>query len=246
MKTLEDARQLRGRILSAFEMAETRHRSRATSGFLTFVVIGAGPTGVELAGQVAELAKTVLPREFRWVDTGAETRVMLVEAAPTVLRPFDPKLQRYTQRRLEKMGVEVRVNTAATAMYRRQHHRERPGGPGDDRGPHQDLGRRGAGLAAGEDAGGRHGRADRPRGAGGGAAGLHPARASGGVRDRRHGVAQRPAGRGAAGDAGRQVRREGHPGQVEGQRHRRSRSSTSTRAVWRPSVATPRWRTPSG
>ena len=116
MKTLEDARRLRSRILSAFEMAETVADPEQRAAFLTFVVIGAGPTGVELAGQVAELAKTVLPREFRWVDIGAETRVVLVEAAPTVLGPFDPKLQRYTQRRLTKMGVEVRVNTAATAM----------------------------------------------------------------------------------------------------------------------------------
>ena len=116
MKTLEDARRLRSRILSAFEMAETVADPEQRAAFLTFVVIGAGPTGVELAGQVAEMAKTVLPHEFRWVDTGTETRVVLVEAAPTVLGPFDPKLQRYTQRRLAKMGVEVRVDTAATAM----------------------------------------------------------------------------------------------------------------------------------
>jgi NADH dehydrogenase len=116
MKTLEDARRLRSRILSAFEMAETVADPEQRAAFLTFVVIGAGPTGVELAGQVAELAKTVLPQEFRWVDTGTETRVALVEAAPTVLGPFDPKLQRYAQRRLTKMGVEVRVDTAATAM----------------------------------------------------------------------------------------------------------------------------------
>ena len=116
MKTLEDARRLRSRILSAFEMAETVADPEQRAAFLTFVVIGAGPTGVELAGQVAELAKTVLPHEFRWIDTGTETRVVLVEAAPTVLGPFDPKLQRYTQRRLAKMGVEVRVDTAATAM----------------------------------------------------------------------------------------------------------------------------------
>jgi NADH:ubiquinone reductase (H+-translocating) len=116
MKTLEDARRLRSRILSAFEMAETVADPEQRAAFLTFVVIGAGPTGVELAGQVAALAKTVLPREFRWVDTGAETRVVLVEAAPAVLGPFDPKLQRYAHRRLTKMGVEVRVDTAATAM----------------------------------------------------------------------------------------------------------------------------------
>jgi NADH:ubiquinone reductase (H+-translocating) len=116
MKTLEDARGLRSRILSAFELAETIRDPEQRAAFLTFVVVGAGPTGVELVGQVAELAKRVLPQEFRLVDTGSETRVMLVEAAPTVLGPFDPKLQRYTQRRLAKMGVEVRVDTMATAM----------------------------------------------------------------------------------------------------------------------------------
>jgi NADH:ubiquinone reductase (H+-translocating) len=116
MKTLEDARGLRSRILSAFELAETIADPGQRAAFLTFVVIGAGPTGVELVGQVATLAKKVLPEEFRWVDTSRETRVILVEAAPTVLGPFNPKLQRYTHRRLEKMGVEVRVDTAAIAM----------------------------------------------------------------------------------------------------------------------------------
>jgi NADH:ubiquinone reductase (H+-translocating) len=116
MKTLEDARGLRSRILSAFELAETIDAPEKRAAFLTFVVIGAGPTGVELVGQVAELAKSVLPQEFRWVDTGREARVILVEATAAVMGPFDPKLRRYTQRRLEKMGVEVRLDTAATAM----------------------------------------------------------------------------------------------------------------------------------
>jgi NADH dehydrogenase len=116
MKTLEDARRLRSRILSAFEMAESVPDPAQRKPFLTFVVIGAGPTGVELVGQVAELARRVLPREFRWADTRQETRVVLVEAAPAVLGPFHPKLQRYARRRLEKMGVEVRVDTAAAAM----------------------------------------------------------------------------------------------------------------------------------
>jgi NADH dehydrogenase len=116
MKTLEHARGLRSRILSAFEMAETIVDPEERAAFLTFAVVGAGPTGVELVGQVAELAKKVLPREFRLVNTRDETRVVLIEAAPAVLPPFDPKLQRYTHGRLAKMGVEVRVNTAATAM----------------------------------------------------------------------------------------------------------------------------------
>jgi NADH dehydrogenase len=115
MKTLEDARHLRSRLLSAFELAELATDPAERSSYLTFVVVGAGPTGVELVGQIAELAHKVLPADYRSVDT-TEARIVLVEAAPAVLGPFDPVLQRYTHRRLEKMGVEVRVGTTATAM----------------------------------------------------------------------------------------------------------------------------------
>jgi NADH dehydrogenase len=82
---------------------------------LTFVVIGAGPTGVELVGQIAELAHKVLPRDYRTVDT-REARIILLEGAGAVLPPFAPKLQEYTRKRLEKMGVEVRLNTLAVDM----------------------------------------------------------------------------------------------------------------------------------
>jgi NADH dehydrogenase len=115
MKTLEDARDLRSHILSAFEMAELATDPAERAAYLTFVVVGAGPTGVELVGQLAELAHQVLPREYRSVVT-AEARILLVEAGPAVLGAFHPKLQRYTQRRLEKMGVQVRLNTAAVGM----------------------------------------------------------------------------------------------------------------------------------
>jgi NADH dehydrogenase len=115
MKTLEDARHLRSHILSAFEMAELASDPQERSEWLTFVVIGAGPTGVELVGQVAELAHMVLPRDYRSVDT-TEAKILLLEGAGAVLGPFDPKLQRYTRARLEKMGVEVRLNTLAVDM----------------------------------------------------------------------------------------------------------------------------------
>jgi NADH:ubiquinone reductase (H+-translocating) len=115
MKTLEDARHLRSHILSAFEMAELATDPQERSEWLTFVVIGAGPTGVELVGQVAELAHMVLPRDYRSVDT-TEAKILLLEGAGAVLGPFDPKLQRYTRARLEKMGVEVRLNTLAVDM----------------------------------------------------------------------------------------------------------------------------------
>jgi NADH dehydrogenase len=115
MKTIEDARFARDAILSKFEMAELKANPRERAEWLTFVVVGAGPTGVELVGQIAELAHQVLPRDYRDVDTTA-ARIVLLEGAPSVLPPFDPELQRYTHRTLESMGVEVRVNTLAVDM----------------------------------------------------------------------------------------------------------------------------------
>jgi NADH dehydrogenase len=115
MKTVEDARRLRDRILSAFEMAELAGDPTERAEWLTFVVVGAGPTGVELVGQVAELAHQVLPMDYRSVDT-TEARILLLEGTETVLPPFAPKLRRYTHERLKRMHVEVRVETLATGM----------------------------------------------------------------------------------------------------------------------------------
>jgi NADH dehydrogenase len=115
MKTVEDARYLRDGILIKFEMAELATDPKERAEWLTFVVIGAGPTGVELVGQIAELAHQVLPRDYRSVDT-TEARIILLEGAGAVLPPFHPKLQRYAKRQLEKMGVEVRVNSLAVDM----------------------------------------------------------------------------------------------------------------------------------
>jgi NADH dehydrogenase len=115
MKTMEDSRYLRDKILSSFEMAELATDQGERAEWLTFVVVGAGPTGVELIGQIAELAHKVLPREFRDVDT-SEAKIILLEGAPSVLPPFSPKLQRYTHRELEKMRVDIRLNTLAIEM----------------------------------------------------------------------------------------------------------------------------------
>jgi NADH dehydrogenase len=82
---------------------------------LSFVVVGAGPTGVEVVGQIAELAHRVLPDDYRKIDT-RQARIVLIEAAPTVLGPFDERLQRYTTRILERMGVEVLCGTLVTAI----------------------------------------------------------------------------------------------------------------------------------
>jgi NADH dehydrogenase len=115
MKTIEDARYLRDKILSSFEMAELASDPQERAEWLTFVVVGAGPTGVELVGQIAELAHKVLPRNFRDADT-SEARIVLLEGASSVLPMFPPRLQRYTQRQLDKMGVEIRLNTLAVDM----------------------------------------------------------------------------------------------------------------------------------
>ncbi|MFZ2157981.1 MAG: NAD(P)/FAD-dependent oxidoreductase [Bradyrhizobium sp.] len=113
LKTLEDATTLRRRILVAFERAERETDPQRRAALLTFVIVGAGPTGVELAGTIAELAKDTLPPDFRNIDTHS-TRVVLIEAGPRVLAGFPDDLSAYAQRSLESLGVEVRLNEAVT------------------------------------------------------------------------------------------------------------------------------------
>jgi len=106
LKTLEDATTLRRRILVAFERAERESDPQRRAALLTFVIVGAGPTGVELAGTIAELAQDTLPPDFRNVDTH-KARVVLIEAGPRVLAGFADDLSAYAQRSLESIGVEV-------------------------------------------------------------------------------------------------------------------------------------------
>jgi NADH:ubiquinone reductase (H+-translocating) len=113
LKTLEDATTLRRRILVAFERAERETDPERRAALLTFVIIGAGPTGVELAGTIAELARDTLPPDFRKIDTH-EARVVLIEAGPRVLAGFPDDLSAYAQRSLESLGVEVMLGQAVT------------------------------------------------------------------------------------------------------------------------------------
>lgn len=115
MKTIDDALELRGRILGAFEAAEVSTDPAERERRLTFVVVGAGPTGVEVAGQIVELAKRTLTGAFRTIKPG-ECRVILLDAAPAVLPPMGPKLGLKAQQRLEKMGVEVQLNAMVAAV----------------------------------------------------------------------------------------------------------------------------------
>ena len=113
MKTIDDALEVRGRILGAFEAAEVTTDPAERNRRLTFVVVGGGPTGVELAGQIVELAQRTLPGAFRTIDP-AECRVMLFDGSPYVLSPMGENLGMKAQRRLEKMGVEVYPNSVVT------------------------------------------------------------------------------------------------------------------------------------
>jgi NADH:ubiquinone reductase (H+-translocating) len=119
MKSIDDALELRGRIFGAFEMAELgANRGDDIDHLLTFVVVGAGPTGVEMAGQIAELAHRTLKRDFRSINT-REARVILCDAAPQVLPPFGAKLGEKTKRELEDLGVEVILGAMVTDVDER-------------------------------------------------------------------------------------------------------------------------------
>jgi NADH dehydrogenase len=113
LKTLEDATTLRRRILVAFERAERETDPERRAALLTFVIIGAGPTGVELAGTIAELAQHTLPPDFRNIDTH-KARVILIEAGPRVLAGFADDLSAYAQKSLREIGVEVMLGQAVT------------------------------------------------------------------------------------------------------------------------------------
>jgi NADH dehydrogenase len=104
VKSVESALAVRGRILSAFEAAEMEPDDERRRGWLTFVVVGAGPTGVEMAGQIAELARDTLRGDFRAIDP-RDGRVLLVEVADRVLTSFPPSLSRKAARSLEQLGV---------------------------------------------------------------------------------------------------------------------------------------------
>ena len=115
LKTVEDALEIRRRVLLAYELAE---REAAVTGHhspLSFVVVGAGPTGVELAGTLAEIARKSLAENFRHIDP-SKTRILLVEAGPHVLSAYSPDLRRSAVEQLEQLGVEVRTDSAVTEV----------------------------------------------------------------------------------------------------------------------------------
>jgi NADH dehydrogenase len=115
LKTLEDAVGIRGALLGAFERAESQTDAETVGRLLTFVVVGGGPTGVELAGNIAELARSTLARDFRNINP-ASARVILCESGNAVLGEFPSRLSRYASSALASLGVEVRLNTTVTTI----------------------------------------------------------------------------------------------------------------------------------
>ncbi len=113
MKTIDDALEIRSRIIASFEHAELANDPAERERLLTFVVVGAGPTGVELAGQLAELANRTLKSSYRSYNPHA-ARVILLDGAPQVLPPFGKRLGRNAQKQLEKLGVIVKLNAMVT------------------------------------------------------------------------------------------------------------------------------------
>ena len=115
LKTIEDALEIRRRVLLAFELAERQAVSGASTEPLNFVVVGAGPTGVELAGTLAEINQHVLAHEFRSIDP-SHARILLLEGGPRVLPAYAEDLSRSAQDQLRHLGVEVRTNTMVTGI----------------------------------------------------------------------------------------------------------------------------------
>ncbi len=113
LKTLEDATTIRRRVLLAFERAELETDPEKRQALLTFAIIGGGPTGVELAGIIAELAHRTLVDEFRSIDTRS-ARILLIEAGPRILPVFTPDMSDYGAKALEKLGVTVRTGVPVT------------------------------------------------------------------------------------------------------------------------------------
>ena len=115
MKTLADALDQRARIFGAFEMAELEDDPEVRRAWLTFAIVGGGPTGVEIAGQIAELSRRALKRNFRQLDLG-EVRVLLFEGGPEILATFGDKLSGKATRELERIGVEIHVRSIVTHL----------------------------------------------------------------------------------------------------------------------------------
>ncbi len=215
LKTIEDATEIRRRILIAFEAAEREADPDRRREWMTFVLVGGGPTGVELAGALGEIARQSLRHDFRSIHP-EDARIVLVEAMDRILPPYPPDRSASAQRQLERLGVTVRTGTRVIDIDERQV--RVVSADGEESIPARTV-LWAAGVTAStfartvaKAAGAETDRAGRVLVG----TGPHPARAPGGLRGRRRGGravegGQADPGRRAGGDAGRLVRREGHP-----------------------------------
>ena len=209
LKKIEDATDIRRRILLAFERAETTDDPEQRKALLTFVVIGGGATGVEMAGAIAELAHWALADEFRVIDP-TQARIILIEAGPRLLPAFPEDLAEHARKALEKLGVEVQLGHAVEQCDEGGiMHRQRA-----DRRAHHRLGRGSPGIARRQMAG----RGQGPRRARGRRQGPVGARPSGYLRHRRH---RRRDGRQGQPGARHRARRQAD-GRLCRPRHRRA------------------------
>src|SRR5205814_110022 len=119
LKTIDDALRIRSQVLLGFEKAENTSDTAEREKLMTIVIVGGGPTGVELAGSFAELARTVLKRDFRRIDP-SQARIILIEAAPTVLSHLPANLRQSAARQLEDLGVQVRTSTRVKAIRKNE------------------------------------------------------------------------------------------------------------------------------
>ena len=209
LKTVDDALELRGRIFGAFELAELGAvRGEDVSHLLTFTVIGAGPTGVEMAGQIAELARRTLRHDFRAIEP-CDVRVLLLDAGPQVLSSFGPGLGARAQRALERLGVEVILNAMVTNIDEQGLTVTLDGRPfAPCPGRYQDLGRRREREPTGPHPRHPDRSPARPRRTPRRTPRSDPSRPPRGLRRGRHGCHRRTAGGRSGGHTGWPIRRE--------------------------------------
>src|SRR5215468_805871 len=115
LKSIEDALDIRRRVLLAYEMAEREQDAERRREWMTFVIIGGGPTGVELAGALAEISRQALSREFQHIDP-TQACILLIEGVPRVLPPYSESLSAKARTQLERLGVDVRTGTRVTGI----------------------------------------------------------------------------------------------------------------------------------
>ena len=245
VKSLESALTVRSQILSAFEAAELEPDPERRDQWLTFAVVGAGPTGVEMAGQVAEIARDTLRGDFRSAVPGSG-RILLVEAADRVLTGFPPSLSKKAERSLRRLGVTPVLGSTVVDVDKAGVTIEHVDGRDTtDPGANRRLGRRSDRIRPRLAAGRAHRCRAGPCRSRDGRARPHPARPSRGLRARRHGPRPRPR---RLGDHPPRRRPRRHAaGTLRGQDRPRAprttaprrRSGTATRATWPRSAAPP-------